>query len=182
MTEKSFFKETANNKILDFVRTLGFSKIAENAYRKQYGDYGITIEYDGRFPEKTKIDYGNRILCHSKTVSLCFQPETFVVLECVNRLLEKGYKPENIELGMLQGKKSWDILVKEGQEDNAVAIECLAWPLAFHKKHKEKSVQRYQKTEELCFYTSQISDGKIEFFTNTRLFEDDKKILIPAGK
>ena len=26
------------------------------------------------------------------------EPENFVVLECVNRLLHKGYRPENIEL------------------------------------------------------------------------------------
>lgn len=26
------------------------------------------------------------------------EPENFVVLECVNRLLDKGYRPENIEL------------------------------------------------------------------------------------
>lgn len=30
------------------------------------------------------------------------QPENFVVFECVNRLLEKGYRPEHIEL-----EKEW---------------------------------------------------------------------------
>jgi type I restriction enzyme M protein len=48
--------------------------------------------------EKQIIDYGKLIKADSKTTQNFSMPENFVVLECINRLLEKGYKPENIVL------------------------------------------------------------------------------------
>lgn len=56
--------------------------------------------------------------------------ENFVVLECVNRLLEKGYKPQHIELepkwqlgrGASGGRA--DILVKDNHGKPLLIIEC----------------------------------------------------------
>jgi type I restriction enzyme M protein len=79
-----------------FFQSLGFSP-KENAaeiYTKRYaGDYIIDIDL-----AKEHILYGDKIVCESKTTQNFSQPENFVVLECVNRLLEKGYKPEHIVL------------------------------------------------------------------------------------
>ena len=51
-----------------------------------------------RWVHNKKINYGNEIVIGNATTSNFSKPENFVVLECVDRLLEKGYKPKNIEL------------------------------------------------------------------------------------
>jgi type I restriction enzyme M protein len=64
-------------------------------YMKRYRQHeGYSIEID--FANQS-IDYGN-ITCESKTTQNFAQPENFVVLECVDRLLTKGYKPTDITL------------------------------------------------------------------------------------
>ena len=81
---------------------LGFS-LKENVggvFSKKYhqaDNYCIEVDF-----EKQIINYGKKIQSDAKTTQNFSQPENFVVLECVNRLLEKGYKPENIIL-----EKTW---------------------------------------------------------------------------
>lgn len=38
------------------------------------------------------------MIIHRKTTCNFSEPENFVVLECITSLLDKGYKPEHIEL------------------------------------------------------------------------------------
>src|ERR1700744_3069132 len=67
-----------------------------DAWIKSYpnhNNYKIRVHTD-----KQEIDYGNKITLGDKTTSNFKSNENFVVLECVNRLLEKGYKPESITL------------------------------------------------------------------------------------
>jgi len=108
--------------LLSFLGLLGFQPKngTDGVYSKFYSGYEIKINYNSDSPEKSEIDYGKKIFCNRKTTCNFHQEETFVVLECVNRLLEKGYKPENIEL-----EKSWgmghtegylDILVKDDND------------------------------------------------------------------
>jgi len=82
------------------ISILGFSPKENTAgiYSKKYAD-DYTIEVD--FPNQ-KIHYGDRIKAGNKTTQNFSAPENFVVLECVNRLLETGYQPEHIEL-----EKTW---------------------------------------------------------------------------
>ncbi|MEM8940134.1 MAG: type I restriction enzyme HsdR N-terminal domain-containing protein [Bacteroidota bacterium] len=57
-------------------------------------------------------------------------PENFVVFECVNRLLEKGYKLEHLELeprwkvghGASGGRA--DIMIKDNSGKSLMIIEC----------------------------------------------------------
>jgi len=56
-------------------------------------NYKINVDVDTQ-----NIDYGVKIRTLDKTTSNFKAAENFVVLECVNRLLEKGYKPENVVL------------------------------------------------------------------------------------
>ena len=74
-----------------------------------------------------------------------------VVLECVNRLLEKGYKPENIEL-----EKSWgmghtegylDILVKDEKNASFAMIECKTWGKEYDKYVKETFIHKNKGKE-----------------------------------
>lgn len=73
-------------KIIGFIPQNG----ENNIYIKKYSNYTIKVKYNEKSPEKSEIDYGTKILCNRKTTCNFHQEETFVVLECVNRLLEKG--------------------------------------------------------------------------------------------
>jgi len=104
-------------------------------YIKKYRDNSI-IEVDF---EKWEINYLN-IECESKTTSNFSQAENFVVLECVNRLLEKWYKAEDIVLEKTyklghQNKWRLDILVKKDSK-TFLMIECKTWWKEFEKELK----------------------------------------------
>ncbi len=170
-----------NLKVLGFVAENG----KDNIYIKNYDNYTIKVKYNKNSPEKSEIDYGTKILCNRKTTCNFHQEESLVVLECVNRLLEKGYKPENIEL-----EKSWgmghtegylDILVKDETNASFAMIECKTWGKEYDKyvketfTHKNKSKendggqifsylqQEPKTTKAICYYSSHISDKNIGY-------------------
>ena len=87
---KNFFKQ------LGFYPKDGSSGEFEKKYEK-HENYRIKINL-----EKEQIDWGKSIRVDCKTTSNFSQEENFVVLECVNRLLEKGYSPKNLIL-----EKTW---------------------------------------------------------------------------
>ncbi|MFN9601478.1 MAG: hypothetical protein ACK56T_20890, partial [Dolichospermum sp.] len=79
-------------KIKSLISHLGFieqeSDIFQQNYLKIYTNhknYVIKVNF-----ATEKIDYGDKISVEDETTSNFSQPENFVVLECVNRLLEKG--------------------------------------------------------------------------------------------
>lgn len=175
------------NKIVSFLQTLGFSpKNGENnVWHKNYGSYEIKIIQNQDSPEKSEIDYGSKILCNRRTTCNFHQDETFVVLECVDRLLEKGYKPQNIEL-----EKSWgmghtegylDIWVKDEQNKSFAMIECKTWGKEYDKYVKDTFVhknkgrendggqifsylqQEPKTTKAICYYTSHLNGKAIEY-------------------
>jgi len=80
----------------NLIKQLGFSpkENESGVFCKKYNN-GCIIEIDF---ENEVINYGKNIKYDNKTTQNFSQAENFVVLECVDRLLEKGYKPENIVL------------------------------------------------------------------------------------
>lgn len=110
-------------KVLD---CLGFDKHGK-VFSKHYNgaNCDITIDF-----EKERIKYPSSIDTGANTTTNFSQEENFVVLECVNRLLEKGYKPESIFL-----EKTWtlghtgksgraDITVYDKTNSAYLIIEC----------------------------------------------------------
>ncbi len=77
-------------KVLEFKPKNG----TNNIYEKKYNNcnYKIIVDFNNK-----KINYGAKIKIGNATTSNFAKPENFVVLECVNRLLKKGYNPKNIE-------------------------------------------------------------------------------------
>lgn len=173
--------------LLSAIKLLGFMPKdgKTDCYFKKYSNYEITINYNEVNPEKSEINYGSAILCNRKTTCNFHQAESLVVLECVNRLLEKGYNPQNIEL-----EKSWgmghtegylDILVKDEQNNSFAMIECKTWGKEYDKyvketfTHKNKGKendggqvfsylqQEPKTTKAICYYTSRISDKSFEY-------------------
>ena len=115
------------------------------------------------------------------------KPETLVVLECVGRLLEKGYKPNKIileknwALGHTSGYLDIQILKNNG---SYLMIECKTWGKEYNKEKEnmiEKGGQLFSyfiqepKTQYLCLYTSHISNNNIEYLTSIIKVQDDFK-------
>ena len=126
-------------------------------YHKIYVDYAIEIDF-----EKQSINYGSGITADSKTTQNFSDAENFVVLECVDRLLAKGYKPQNIIL-----EKTWpsghgtsgrlDICVNREDDTPYMLIECKTYG-----KEYNKELARIRKDGGQLFTYFQLSGGKAD--------------------
>ena len=142
--------------------------------------------------EKEKIDYGSKIQLGDLTTSNFENSENFVVLECVNRLLEKGYRPENIllEYKWPMGRKEkgkLDILIQtEKSKKTFLMIECKTWGEEY-KKEKTRMLkdggqllsyyQQDKNSKYLCLYTSRVQDSDIEYLNDIIKIEESWKAL-----
>ena len=141
---------------LGFIPKNGTSGIYHKVY-SGHDNYVISIDFD-----KEHIEYGDKIIAESKTTQNFSQPENFVVLECVDRLLIQGYKPQNIIL-----EKTWpsghgtsgrlDICVN--REDGApyMLIECKT----YGKEYNKESARIHKDGGQLFTYF-QLSGGKAD--------------------
>ena len=156
----------------NIVKQLGFSPKEKEVgvFRKKYTNgYIIEINF-----EKKIINYGKEIKYDSKTTQNFSQAENFVILECVNRLLEKGYKPKDIILEKVYPSGHGtsgrlDILVKKENEPYLM-IECKTYDEEFDKELKNTLknggqiftyFQQDTKTELLMLYASKLEKNKI---------------------
>lgn len=176
---------------------LGFSQ-EENIYTKQY-EVGVTLKIDVAhehiFYKEANITVGR------ETTSNFAEPENFVVLECVDRLLTKGYRAEHIELEprwkLEHSSKSGyaDIWVRTYGEGKVIGtdedkhslliIECKnadefqgAWNDTLEDGAQLFSYfQQEKSTKFLCLYTSDIVDDKIVPDYYLLNVQDNKKML-----
>ena len=131
-----------------FIEKLGFSGNLFT-YSKEYKLHNYTIRVDlqkgkiyYRKDEKTTVERqeDGQIQLGDHTTSNFSAPESLVVLECVNRLLEKGYAPNDIHLerkwkvghGASGGKADINIYGKDGK--TLLIIECKTWGEEFEKE------------------------------------------------
>lgn len=171
--------------IKKYITTLGFvPKNGTNGiYHKIYLDYAIEIDF-----EKQSINYGNAIIAESKTTQNFSQPENFVVLECVDRLLTKGYKPQDIIL-----EKTWpsghgtsgrlDICINREDGSPYMLIECKTYGKEFNKEsakiHKDggQLFTYFQlsggKADVLMLYASELESNKFTYANEIIKIEDD---------
>lgn len=168
----------------NFIQTLGF-KPKENTsgiFQKKYNGYTIEIDF-----ENSIFNFGKKIKGESKTTQNFSQAENWVVLECIDRLLEKGYQPQNIVL-----EKTWrtghgtsgrlDILVTRDNGSAYLMIECKTWGAEFEKEFKNLErnggqlftyFQQDNNADILMLYASQLQGKKIEFKNVIIKIEDD---------
>ena len=122
--------------IAGFLTALGFAPSGGGVFQKRYGEYAVSAN-----PAKDTINYGESIRQGDRTTGNFSQPENFVVLECVNRLLEKGYRPgdltleERWKLGRTGKSGKADIVVRaRNSEKVLLIIECKTWGGEFEKE------------------------------------------------
>lgn len=168
-----------------------------NRYEKYYQQFECRIQVDF---DKEKIIYpedkGFRI---NDTTTCNFEhPENFVVFECVNRLLEKGYRPEHLEL-----EKRWNLgrEAKGGKADICVydkngidilcIIECKTEGAEYSKEiNNMKSDggqlfsywQQERSAKWLALYSSTLLSKQILYKTDSVDCSDDANILELAKK
>lgn len=172
---------------------LGFSDINGIMKKTYYDDISIIVDFNNKV-----INYPVALKVNEKQTCNFSQNENFVVLECINRLLDKGYKVENIELEMRwklghggSGGRA-DILVRDHQKNPFLMIECKTYGDEYNNEwnnmiNGEGQLFSYghqeTTTEFLCLYTSNIIDGKVVYEyklikIKDYIVSDDKDLLL----
>ncbi|MCL1973726.1 MAG: type I restriction enzyme HsdR N-terminal domain-containing protein, partial [Bacteroidetes bacterium] len=167
------------------IQALGFlpKENASAVFVKKYAD-GYLIEADF---EKERFNYGDKIKTDSKSTQNFSSTENFVVLECVNRLLEKGYKPEHIVL-----EKTWgaghgtsgrlDICVTRDDGSEYLLIECKTYGKEFNKEFarmKKDGGQLFtyfkfsNKADVIMLYASELKGKEFIYRNEIVKIEDD---------
>ena len=159
----------------DALRTLGFHEAASGNFAKSYGSLDCTIEIE--FSGIGKITWPNGLVARDDTTSNLSANENFVVLECVDGLLEKGYRPEHIVLeekwmlGHEQKGGKADVCVYDSDNSLLLIIECKTAGEEFRKFKKQLFTdggqlfsywQQDRSAKWLCLYASDLIDGKID--------------------
>ena len=180
MITKSNFK--------DLLKTLGFTE-EENIFQKSIGEADLKVDFGKKeiiYPEDKGLKVTGRQTCNFS------QNENFVVFECVHRLLEKGYKPEHLELepkwklgrGVSGGRA--DILVRDQENNPLLIIECKTAGDEFERAWKKtlqdgdqlfSYAQQIQSTQYLCLYASNFVENKIRIDHKVIAHRDNERIL-----
>lgn len=171
---------------------LGFTQTGQK-HSKTIGDATLTVDRkkgEISYPEAQGLVINERQTCNLSS------DENFVVLECVHRLLEKGYKPANIELepkwklghGASGGRA--DILVKDNAGKPLLIIECKTAGSEFTRAWKKtlndgdqlfSYAQQISETQFLCLYTSDLVDGALSYTSHIIAHRDNDKYLEDTG-
>lgn len=134
--------------------------------------YTIIVDIDNEI-----INYGDKIRTSDKTTSNFHNDENFVVLECVIRLLRKGYLPEHIILEKdyplgHKNKGKLDIFVEKTNGNSFMMIECKTYGEEFEKAEKSLNkdggqlftyFQQDKSVDIIMLYTSTINEKNIEY-------------------
>lgn len=174
------------DQLQDFLNAMGFSK-KTFSYVKTIGAINLEVNFS-----KEEIIYPDGIVINERQTCNFSSNENFVVLECVHRLLEKGYKPEHIELepkwklghGASGGRA--DILVKDNSGRSLLIIECKTAGIEFNRAWKKtlqdgdqlfSYAQQISETQFLCLYASDFNSGLISYQSHLIAHRDNPKYL-----
>jgi len=177
---------------LGFVPVDGEDGVFQKKYT-QHDGYILRVDFANEDIEyaDTSFDESGRISVGSKSTSNFSKQENFVVLECVNRLLEKGYAPNSIELEKVypsgRGHSGEvDILVNDADGQAFLMIECKTWGKEYTKETEKMLASGGQlfsyfknatSAKSLCLYTSRLVGSKTEYENSIVDVSADWKLL-----
>ncbi|MDD5405507.1 MAG: restriction endonuclease subunit S [Sulfurovaceae bacterium] len=164
---------------------LGFQPKENTAdkYIKSYqNNYFIEID-----TENNIINYGGKIKVYDKFTQNIVKPEDWVVLECANRLLETGYKPENIQLEKVYPaghgfSGRLDICVTHDDGTEYLLIECKTYGKEFDKEFNRMKKDGGQlftyfkfsnKPDIIMLYASEFKNNQIIYKNEIVRIEED---------
>jgi type I restriction enzyme M protein len=170
---------------------LGFSD-KNDTFTKKFKEIDAYLKVDFKnekliYPEEKGLRVNERQTCNFG------QNENFVVFECVNRLFEKGYKPEHIELepkwkvghGASGGRA--DIMIKDNSGKSLMIIECKTEGKEFDTAWKKTLINGGQilsyvkqagSTQFVCLYSSDYLNGKVVWNNYLVTLKDNEKLLL----
>ena len=142
----------------------GKSGIYFKSYQSHDG-YCIFVDFNNQqiIYDSDENPSGIAIKVWERTTSNFSKSENFVVLECVDSLLEKGYAPSCIELEKTypsgHGRSGkLDILVKSADDVPFLMIECKTWGAEFDK---EQSKMLKNGGQLFTYYANDISSIQV---------------------
>lgn len=168
-----------------------------NIFSKSYGvsDRPLIIDIANNHIKYEDIG----ITVTRNTTSNFDEPESLVVLECVDRLLTKGYQPQHLELephwklgrGASGGFGDIWIRTKTSSEggikvSSLMIIECKTYGAEFNSEWKRTLIdggqlfsyfQQEQSTRFLCLYTSCFKDDDIDSLYHLINVQDNFQLL-----
>ena len=179
----------------DVLLNLNFEKTSVGEYfTKKYDSCSVHVDFDN---EKLVYPETEGLIVNDRTTSNFSHNENFVVFECVCRLLDKGYRPEHIELEPkwqlgrdAKGGKA-DIVVRDEQGDVLIIIECKTAGSEYNKEIKNTEEyggqlfsywQQENATRWLALYASDWKDGQVQVKSQVISCSDDKNIEEMAKK
>ena len=188
---------TAN--LRPMLQAIGFTETEYNIFTKQYQHFNFA---------EVRVDFNAQKILYPETQGLKVwdttssgnfeHPENFVVLECITRLMDKGYRPEHIEL-----EKEWkmghtaksgkaDIVVYDENKENVLLIiECKTAGTEYKKELTNLKAdggqlfsywQQEGSTKWLALYCSDFKDGIVKYENAIVNCTDDANILKMAQK
>jgi type I restriction enzyme M protein len=169
----------------NLIQKLGFfpKENTSGLFIKKYADdYCIEVDFD-----KEIFNFGGKIKIQGKEVQYIIKPEDWVVFECVNRLLDKGYKPENITLEKVYpaghgNSGRLDICVTHDNGAEYLLIECKTYGSEFTKaynKLKKDGGQLFtyfkfsNKADLIMLYSSELKGNDIVYKNEIVKIEDE---------
>lgn len=182
--------------LLDLLKYMKFVENEDGLYEKIYDDYDCAIKVDIEneliiYPEEKGLRVSD------KTTSNFDENENFVVLECVDRLLKKGYRPEHIELerrwklGHTRKSGKADIYVTDAEGKNCLfIIECKTHGEEYKKELRNvvtdggqlfSYLAQARSAQWLLLYTSNFTDKRI-YITESICSKDDENVKLLAQK
>ena len=164
-----------------------------DVFNKNFEESGVYLKVDFK---KEELDYPELVgfIINERQTCNFSSAENAVVFECVNKLLEKGYKPKHIELepkwklGLGASGGRADILVKDQKDKPLLIVECKTYGKEFNKAWKNTQeyggqlfsyVHQIPKTEFLCLYASEFDEKNNHLYIEQRIIShrDNEKIL-----
>lgn len=188
------------NNIHELLKLLQFEQEG-NIYYKKYPKANVPLRIDTGgdghiYYEECGLTVGRETTCSFH------DPESLVVLQCVDSLLSKEYDPIHLEL-----EPAWklghsakggyaDIWVRtfadngfngsEADKESLLIIECKTWGREFNNAWTDTKedggqlfsyLQQERSTKFLCLYTADIIDGKIEKEYHLINVQDNEELL-----
>lgn len=167
------------------IQSLGFQpkENTDGIFIKKYqNNYCLEIDFKNQI-----FDFGGKIKIGEKSTQNITKPEDWVVLECVNRLLEKGYKPENITLEKVypagHGTSGrLDICVTRDDGSEYLLIECKTYGKEFDKAFTKLNKDGGQlftyfkfsnKADVIMLYASELKGEEIVYRNEIVKIEED---------
>ncbi len=180
----------SKSKIIGMLSAIDFYKTSNECYEKKYDStFKIIVDF---INEKIIYPTEHGIIINDTTTCNFSHDENFIVLECVDRLLMKGYSLKNIELEpkwtLGRGEKGGkaDILVKDNTGNPFLIIECKKDAEEFRKSWKKMLIDgdqlfsyawQIKKTKVICLYYSEVNEDIVKYTNRIISLVDNEEFL-----